>query len=772
MILSSFLFMVGILTVVQMKTLPGIWLMFSAVLALILPLPARALKYAKLWRWYSLGLVISLIHASFIKPDSGTRISPRTLWASIQIASLVKTYQNGNEQLCVFYARLVRTTRPRVIKRGLLRVRWKTRCNQLRPAQTWRLKLRVKSIVGYASLGAFESETWAYTHNIAANASVVIVPGNRYIATSAHDFRLTRWRDQLSTQLQQRINNMQTFSLVAALTLGDRRFLNAHQWELFRQTGVSHLVAISGLHVSLIAYLGFILTRRLGIYFTFLRLYRSNYRLAIVIGLLAAIGYAVLAGFSLPTQRALLMILIFAGLELFARPQSLWFKLCASAVLLLVFDPFAILTASFLLSFYAVVCLFVLQHRYRGGSFRQLVLWHSALALMLFPLSAYLFAQTAWITPVANLISIPLFALIVVPISLLGLLFLGWLPNVAHGIFTGLDYLIDGWYWCLSQLASLNITTPTFILNHGFGLLSCLLGVTLILFAPSFRFVYCGLLCCLPGFINNEAPIANQQFRVTLFDVGQGTSVLIETRSHRLLYDTGGAFAGYGSVARRVLLPFFKRTRIQHLDRIVVSHLDQDHAGGVNDVLFALTRLPEWVMTSDPIELPVAMTTCRRGQHWWWDGVLFEIIHPSYPRQEHSRNNRSCVLKVSVGRYAILLTGDIHRQVEQRLVYRHQRDRKLNANLLLVPHHGSKSSSSESFIQAVAPNYALVSRGFANRFGFPRPIILQRYQSHSVKIIDTAKDGTVQFLIDQIRGVKLLSRWRQKHRHFWQPVQH
>ena len=562
---------------------------------------------------------------------------------------------------------------------------------------------------------------------------------------------LDRWRAQLAAQLADRAElSPLARALLPALVVADRQGLQAHHWSLLQLTGTAHLVAISGLHISLVAGLVWWLARG------FLTLLwcrsagvRQPARWAVWPALLAALGYAALAGFSLPTQRALVMLVIVMLLLASGLMVSQQRLLAAVFALLVVPQPLTLLDNSFWLSFGAVSLLLLL----RVCAVRGVLANQWLLTLVFGVLAAELFGLWSLAALPANLLLVPLYSLIVVPGALLAAALLAADLPVAVLLVWLNQLLLWSWQWLewLSLLPSLPLP----------GSLLALLLLVLLLLRwhlpawPGPRWLW--LFCLLPWGLPMQQSPAQGDVQVTVFDVGQGQLIALRTREHLLLYDLGPDWADRAA-AESILLPWLRRQRLNP-ELAIVSHGHRDHAGGADWLrqYFADTVM----VAGEPQALPGSVP-CQRGQQWQFDGVKLRMLWPAPGIPLRDSNNRSCVLLVEAANQRVLLTGDIGREVEYWLAA----EDDLRVDLLQVPHHGSRSSSSFPFLRAAAPSRAFVSAGWRNAFGHPAASIAERYQAQGVAWYLTGEQGMLQF-----DGAALPVRgWRQ-HRAFpWRPM--
>ncbi len=611
----------------------------------------------------------------------------------------------------------------------------------LRGGEIWSLLVRLKRPHGFQNAAGFDYRRWLMMQGIHATGYVRPKAERVFLGEAGWNYALLRWRQALSERLQQSLPADSLQGILRALVLADRNGIDDDQWQVLRKTGTAHLVAISGLHIGLAATLGHLLASLLWRLFGAWRLRVSRPVFAAGVALLFAVVYAALAGFSLPTQRALLMLAVWLGAVIFQRPLQPWrgFSLALLAVLLL--DPLAAFSASFWLSFSAVALIFYLfvGRLQREARWLQLGRVHLALALGLSPLLLLFFQQGSLIAPLANLLAVPWVSLLVVPLSLLAAVMLPLSDAVSGWLFSAADSALLLLWSLLQRLADLPWAAWSFAISSLWLLLPTILALLLLLAPRGFPARWLCLPLLMPLFLWQPARPQQGELWLTVLDVGQGLSVLLQTAQHTLLYDTGAKFSPRFDAARAVILPTLRVQRIERLDRLILSHNDLDHVGALQPLLdrFPVRRLSSGQPESWP---QLQVDACRAGQRWSWDGVRFEFLHPTEAVQK-SDNNYSCVLKVSSDYGAVLIPGDIEKPVEKQLLKSGQ---DLSATLLIAAHHGSRSSSSWDFIQAVQPRYVIYSTGYRNRFHHPHPTVVERFKRLGVAGFNTAEVGAVR----------------------------
>ena len=614
----------------------------------------------------------------------------------------------------------------------------------LRAGQGWLGELRLKRPRGLANPGSFNYEAWLARHRFAATGYVRDVP---LVAQPGRAAWWQHWRQAVADSLRRDIPDPDTRGVLLALGNGDRSGINHERWQQFQRYGLNHLVVISGLHVGLVAGLGFLLGR--------LWSRRAGHGLAAAL----ALAYSALAGFALPTQRALVMLASVQLVALAGRRISPLRSLSAALLLVALLDPLATHGAGFWLSFGAVALIFYLRHMQpQLDGWRLLLSLQLVLAPSMGLLASAWFGGLGWIAPLANLVAVPVLSVWLAPLSLLGAVLA---PLDAAGPIWWLASLPVAGFLALDAALSTRLTLwlalrpePVMLLGLAVALLLALAHRALPLrwLAPVW------LVLALSG-RGNE--VAHRDLDLWLLDVGQGLALVARHGNATLVYDTGAGDPAGPNMATAVIIPFLERQGVEAIDLLVLSHADNDHASG-GLAMHRRFRIREtWV--GEPVEqaLP-GLEPCRTGQSRRWGELAISVLWPW--DEAGAGNNRSCVLRLDFQGLRILLPGDIEASVEQRLV---RRDRAaLAAQVLLVPHHGSRTSSSTALLNAVQPELALLSRGYRNRFAHPHPAVSRRLAALGLPICDTAEQGAVHLRLADGR-LQAISGWRHKHRFYW-----
>ncbi len=641
-----------------------------------------------------------------------------------------------------------------------IRLSWYNTAPPVKAGQTWRFTVKLKRPHSTANPGGFQYETWLFAEGIGATGYIRPHPAPKLLAESKI-YTINAWRQAISDRLSALLPNNPRLGLIKALTIGDGNEINHLQWQVFRRTGTTHLIVISGSHISLVAGFAFFLTRAAWMRWGSLRF--APHTVAALVALGMAVFYSALAGFSLPTDRAMIMVMLVMLGILCQRQLRLTHTLAVALWLMLLCDPFAPLAIGFWLSFTCVLLIFYCTSARLGkiGTFFPLAGIHVVMTVALAPLLLYTFQQVALISELGNFIAVPVVEFLTVPLLLLALVLLFPWPTLAGKVLWLVDKILFGLFWFLEKLA-----TPNWVVFYhpqpslwAVGL--AMLGVFW-LFAPKgipARWL-AGVLW-LPLLFNSPEKPKTDEFTLTLLDVGQGLSAVVQTEKHLLIFDTGEKISPDFDMGSVVVLPFLHHLGVSKIDQIVVSHGDNDHSGGLEAILAEFPQTP--VTTSEPEKIQSAAVSCFAGQHWQWDGVTFSMLFPD-KNQLLTKNNRSCVLKISSSAGSVLLTGDIEKQAENQLVT--TLGATLKSDILIAPHHGSKTSSSLAFLQAVQPRWSLISAGYQNRFHFPHPQVIQRYQQLQIPWRMTGTEGaiTVHFMA----RTTTISTYRMENSRYWQ----
>jgi competence protein ComEC len=645
---------------------------------------------------------------------------------------------------------------------------------ELHAGERWQLAVRLRRPHGNANPHGFDLEAWMLENGLRATGYVRKDEGNQRLAAIPGRFidRVDALRERIRERILRALVGRPYAGVIVALTVGDQRSVSQDQWQLYNRTGISHLLSISGLHVTLFATI-------IGgaVYWLWRRSQWLTTRLparkaAALLGALAAFGYVLLAGFEVPAQRTLYMLTIAAIGLWIGRPGTAYTVLLWALFAVLLLDPWAVLAAGFWLSFGAVALLMYVSigRLAAGGGGHWLpaagrAQW--AITVGMIPLMLALFQQVSLISPLANAFAIPLVGMVVVPLAL------AWLVVPWDGILVGAHQLFALAVVALEWLNALPAAVWSQHAPSAWGVVAGAIGVLLLLAPRGLHIRLLGIIWLLPLFI--VIPSRPEQGAVWLevLDVGQGLAVVAQTRSHTLLYDTGPRFNDLADAGNRIIAPYLRAQGIRELDGMVVTHLDADHSGGA---LSLLQTVPVgWLASSMPEDSRIVVAhkeanrvhvPCYAGQTWIWDGVRFDMLYPrleSYLNPKLKTNDRDCVLKITSAHGTALLTADIEARSEAELVATWKD--ALPSDVLLVPHHGSKTSSTPAFVAAVGPKLAIATPGYRNRLGHPRPEIVARYREQGVRLMRSDYDGAVEVRFDG--GEPKIRAWRETDQPYW-----
>ena len=678
----------------------------------------------------------------------------------------------------------------------------------IKPGQRWRIPVQLKRPHGLMNPHGFDFERWMFQHNLGANGSV-----------RAHAKGLLRsWKPQLLDDfvpsfgslvesarwhLRERIKaaapeNGSYVGVLIALVMGEQNAIPQADWRVFNATGIGHLISISGLHVTMLAGLGAALANRL---------WRRRHwplicpaqKVAALSGFLVAFIYTWLAGFQIPAQRTMYMVAVVA-IAMWTGRVTRSFDIWWWALFVVVFlDPWAVYTPGFWLSFGAVAAILFAMPEEDGlseyGFSKKQPIWQSlkesarvqaVVTIALLPLTLYWFSQVSIVSPIANALAIPLVSFVVTPFAMLGAVLpepvSHWSLWVAHSCMA-----LVGWF--LKPLAntpwSVAYTAQPHWIYLGLSMLGIVISIRPGRILATYKSRLLGLFCCIPLFLPQgwerdllRMPrLAEGDYRVTVFDIGQGTAVLVETARHRLLYDTGPKTSPESDAGDRNLLPFLRGEGITYIDRLAISHKDSDHVGGALSVMAAIRfgdvmgTLPEWHFLIDRAdELKIPALPCQAGQSWIWDGVIFKVWHPgsemSFEPSRHlgKPNALSCVIEV-VGRgHAFWLTGDVEKGGEASIAREYVLSDGVKS-IVLMPHHGSNTSSTPAFLDAIQPSWAIAQAGYRNRYRHPTARVMARYQEREIPTLETIHTGA-QIWEFKKKGLQKIF-WRNQQRRAW-----
>ncbi len=609
----------------------------------------------------------------------------------------------------------------------------------------WKLTVRLKQPHGTYNRHAFDFEAWMLERNLRAQGYVTNSDSNTLLGQNRNFYHhIELLREKIRERFLMHADTQQYAGVLTALAIGDQSIMPPSQWTIFTRTGTNHLMSISGLHITLLAGFIFFMVNAAWRRFPYLALMLPAHKAAALAALFTALVYALLSGFGIPAQRTVFMLGTMTASLLMSRnvyPSQL---LALALLVVTIFDPWCVIAPGFWLSFAAVALIFYVTANRLGKRhwLAEYGLIQMAMNIGLIPLLLGLFQQVSLVSPIANAIAIPVVSFIVVPLAIFSAIFsLDWTLFPAHWAMQCVMGILQ-WLSDLPEAVWMQHAPPSWSVGTG------ILGVAWLFLPRGFPGKPAAAILLLPMFLLHPETPQSGEARLTVFDVGQGLAVAVQTRNHTLLYDTGPQFNNTSDSGNRILVPALRGMGISRLDTLILTHNDADHTGGALSLLQTIPA--ELLLSSLPPDSPILEKMkghnlpCLAGQHWVWDQVNFDILHPdleAYADPSVKNNDLGCVLRINTGSKVILLTADIERKSEKRLLSRSPE--MLHADLVVVPHHGSKTSSTPEFVQMIHPVYAAITAGYRNRFGHPRPDIVQRYADQGSEIFRTDMDGAI-----------------------------
>ncbi len=760
--------LLGAVLVQGLTTLPPRWL--DALLVALAALGASAGGYWRAPRWlWCIPIVVLAFAWTAWRADlaMAARLSPRFEKQDLLVAGRVTGLPQAQPGATRFEFDVSSATldgRP-VPLAGYTRLSWYASRRHAAPAiracTTWRLRVRLKRPHGFVNPGGLDFERSALQRGLVAQGYVREGPDNQRLASGVCvDGVRERVVAAIAAALPAGAHSVR---LLRALSVGDERALDEHDWQVVRATGIAHLIAISGFHVGLAAVFGAWLVRLVWWAFPMLALRWARPLAEAAVAFPAALAYGALAGFGLPTNRTLLMIAVVVGWRLLRRNGGFGAGFGLALAAILIVDPLAVLSAGFWLSFGGVALLAWTLAQQRGwrGQLKEIGLAPLLMTLALLPLTVWFFGQASLVGPLANLVAVPIVSFLIVPLDLVGCgLIFAW-PWAGRLVLHACAHLVDALWWLLAHLAAWPAATQ-YLPAAGLGTfaLACVGAIWLLAprGVPARALGFALLLpLCWP---RTELP-AQGAFRATVVDVGQGLAVLLRTRQHALLVDAGARYPSGFDLGEVAVVPTLHALGVDRLAALVISHGDNDHAGGATAVLAAYPKVPVW--GGEPWRGPVRMRQCRAGQAWHWDGVAIRVLHPA-PGAPARGNDAGCVLEIAGAGGRLLLPSDVSAKVEATLLAAVGAGPPL---VLVVPHHGSKTSSSREFLRAIQPRFAIASAGYLNAYHHPAPVVRARYRELAIPFYNTADAGAVTIAFPADAAPYIVARERLRQHRYW-----
>ncbi len=645
----------------------------------------------------------------------------------------------------------------------ILRLNWNKTKQNIQQGSKFNLTVKFKPPNGLANRGGFNYQVWLRQNQIVATGYVVKPRDSELI----QNFSLKSSpsiRQHLYSQSLSLLPEHELSSLLTALSFGERSAIEANIWDVLNKTNTQHLIAISGLHLGLIATSSFLLInmliRILPLHSFIAKPSKLNFfilsinikYLTIFLSCSLTFYYAYLAGFSLPTVRALIMLLLFWFFRMAGIKCSLVTWLFLTVFLVLISTPMSLISGSFWLSFYAVSLILLTSWRFKHtfvgknklSTWLKSLFWvQLSLSIFMLPISMLFNFQLSFVSIFANLFAVPVMSFTSIPLSLLAVLIMPFSHSLSEVLYQIALFSIEGvWFW-LTLLAEQTWATVS-VSFIDIVIISLLLSVIGVISFLSLKKRSAGFLVLISISFIAYLVITNKQdadWKVVVLDVGQGLSIFIEKNNKGILYDTGASYPSGFNMVEASVLPYLKFKGIESLDKVIISHSDNDHAGGLS-VLQESIHIKELVANDAELK---ADSKCVQGDFFTWQGLTFTVLWPlDDPKYMGDENDDSCVIKISDGSSSVLLTGDISTRVEKLLLADTHTASLLKSNVIIAPHHGSKTSSSQPFIQAVSPQYVIYSAGFMNRWRMPSEVVQQRYKDEHIQAFNTAEAGMIE----------------------------
>ena len=789
-------FVAGVIALQQCATLPAAWLLWGVAGAagaalLVLPCSAAAAAYGRagmraaaiLLAMFSLGCAYAGLRAHVRLADS---LAYADEGRQLRVRGIVATLPAQYEDAVRFEFAVERVLHSRARVPAHISLTWHRAPPTLLPAQRWEFSVRLRRPQGMCNPGGFDAEAWMLEAGIRAQGTVQTgrrAPAPVLVTERVRRFDplIDRARAVLRARLQRALGPRRYRPVIVALVMGDQGGISQDDWALFNRTGVSHLISISGLHITMIA--GAVALLAGGLWRRSAALLRiANVpTVRAVAGIAGGWAYCLLAGWGVPAQRTLLMLgVVAAAVCLRVRPGSATI-LGTAAALVCLWDPWAVLAAGFWLSFGAVACILYagsgLLHAGRepGSALREAVRAQAAITVGQIPLTLAIFGQVSLAGPIANAVAIPLVSYVVAPLALGGAAVLGFgAPGRWAGteLLCGAERVFAALAWFLRACTAPSWSWVSYPVPPMWTIVAATLGCAWLLAPGAWPAPWAGLCWLAPMFLWPVPRPAPGDLWVTALDVGQGMGVVLETADAVAIFDTGPRYSPSADAGSRVIAPYLHMRGVRRIDALIVSHRDRDHAGGAASLLAAFPVGQVWssVAVADPL-LAGARTVhrCRAGARFAAGSIAFAVLSPPasvYGRRNATTNERSCVILARVGTHRVLLTGDVPVREERALVQAAaSAGRSVQADLMLAPHHGSRSSSSEALLAAVAPRWVSVQDGYRNRYHHPDPEVLARYAAHGIPVLRSDQLGAVRWRFFA-HGVRL-ERWRIDCRRYW-----
>ena len=769
-------FLIGVWLLQQQAVLPALawWLALPLLMVaggLCRPAVLRGTLFAVVW--VGAGFLWAASFAHFRLSDE---LPPQWQGRDIRLIGVVATLPAVSERSQRFEFDVEKILTPDAIVPRHIQLTWYSDhfgrksivpAPQIHVAERWQLTVRLRRPRGNVNPHGFDFEAWALERNLRAIGHVREETGNRRVTERVYrpGYLVEIARETVARRFQV-LGDAPYAGVLKALAVGEQNAISQAQWQVFSRTGVTHLMSISGSHITMLSGLIFALVQGLWRRSPALVLRLPAHKAAALAGVLAALGYVWLSGYGVPAQRTLYMLTVVATALWMGRAGSASRVLGIALFVVLVLDPWAVLAPGFWLSFGAVGVIFYISvgRLRRPHWLREWGLTQWAVTLGLIPALLLLFQQVSLISPLANALAIPVVGMVVTPLTLLGaLLPLDFVLFAAHRVMA----------WCMVALEAMS-RLPDAVWQQpippSWTVAAATLGIAWMLLPRGFPARWLGLFGLLPIFLALPPRPKEGDLWLGVLDVGQGLAVVAQTRHHALLFDAGPRYNKETDSGSRIIVPFLRAAGIARLDGMIVSHNDSDHSGGAISVLQAVPV--DWLASSLFADNPILaqarrVLPCYAGQSWVWDGVRFDILHPmlaSYRDERVKSNDRSCVLKITSRHGSVLLPADAEVRSEWEMLAR--APESLAATVLVAGHHGSKTSSSEEFIAKVHPTTVVFTAGYRNHYGHPKPEIVERYRRFGAALRRSDVDGALFFRFEADTDTPVQA-WREIEPRYW-----
>ncbi|STX50903.1 DNA uptake/competence protein ComA [Legionella busanensis] len=682
------------------------------------------------WRiiyWFFLGFLVSITHYWLIADKGMPAIKV------IEQASLVGkviSIPTITESKIQFQFRLQQLNHNPV--KATILLSCFNQCPAFKSGQIWQLRAKLKQPENLGNPGHFHFRERLLAEHI--HWVGYLKSDQQQLLREDNVNRVLAFREYLASKLAILLPESPSLGIIEALTLGLTNHIDKAQWDLFRHTGTAHLMVISGAHIYLVATLFYNLIYWLWRQVSYLSLYRPAMQSASLGGLIMAFSYALLSGLGIPAQRAITACAVLMLRYFSKRYYSSWQAWRYALFIILIIEPHAVLLPGFYLSFIAVAILITSSQRISYRGFKQIVALQGACLIGLLPFTLFWFSYGSINGLLANLIAIPVVGYLIVPLSLLSLIISLWIPKL--WVLWPVDSLIKGLLIFLQWIDKLTFLNLNFALLNFPTLLALIIAIAIIFLLPLDKLrIGAGILLCA-GLLPKYPKVNFNQAQLDVLDVGQGLAIVVSTAKHVLLYDTGMKFYKGSDMAQMAIIPYLNTRGIKKIDKIIISHPDLDHRGGLSSLEEKYGQVD--LLVDNP-KFYQRGQNCHNYPAWRWDGIDFRFLPVHLNTQ--SKNNSSCVLKITTPMGSVLLTGDIETAAEDYLIEHFIK--QLPSDVLVVAHHGSKTSSSPKFIQLVAPKFALISAGFDNRYHFPHQQTLATLAQYKSTILNTIDYGMI-----------------------------